>query len=393
VIKLLVVDDSPLLRRLLGRIFGAEGDFEVAYARDGLEALAQLTAFEPDVITLDVTMPGMDGITCLDRIMIERPCPVVMVSALTEAGADVTLEALALGAVDFIAKPKRALSLEIDSLAPTLVEKVRTAAKARLRRTHRLAERVRLRSSPTSLPPEPPRRTGAGQGPRARDREALSRHETGPGPADLSSGTETGSQAPARSGAASGLVLVGTSTGGPPALDALLSRLPADFPWPIVVAQHMPAAFTGPLARRLDKLCALTVCEVVEPVPLLPGSVYIGRGDADVIIGRRGSGLTVMAAPALPEFRWHPSVDRLTASAMVHLDPSRLVGIIMTGMGNDGARTMGELRRRGGRTIAEAEETAVVWGMPGELVKAGGADVVAPLDRIAGRLIDLVASA
>jgi two-component system chemotaxis response regulator CheB len=399
VIKLLVVDDSPLLRRLLGRIFAAEGDFEVAFARDGLEALAQLTTFEPDVITLDVNMPGMDGIACLDRIMIERPCPVVMVSSLTEAGADVTLEALDLGAVDFIAKPKRALSLEIDALAPALVEKVRTAAKARLRRTHRLAERVRLRSSPTAGHPPPPQRTGApgraGPGPRASDREAASRHHTRLGRCDVSSGTDTGGQALARdpSGTSRGLVLVGTSTGGPPALDALLSRLPGHFPWPIVVAQHMPAAFTGPLARRLDKLCALTVCEVVEPMPLLPGNVYIGRGDADVIIGRRASGPTVMAAPALPELRWHPSVDRLTASAMDHLDPSRLVGVLMTGMGNDGARTMGELRRRGGQTIAEAEETAVVWGMPGELVKAGGADVVVPLDRIAGRLIDLVASA
>jgi two-component system chemotaxis response regulator CheB len=399
VIKLLVVDDSPLLRRLLGRIFVAEGDFEVAFARDGMEALAQLTAFEPDVITLDVNMPGMDGIACLDRIMIERPCPVVMVSSLTEAGADVTLEALALGAVDFIAKPKRALSLEIDNLAPALVEKVRTAAKARLRRTHRLAERVRLRSGPTPGHPLPPRRTGApgraGRDPQASDREADSRHDRSPGPSDVSSGTETGAKPPARSGsgAGPGLVLVGTSTGGPPALDAVLSRLPAHFPWPIVVAQHMPASFTGPLARRLDKLCALSVREVLGPMPLLPGCVYIGRGDADVIIGRRASGPTVMAAPSLPELRWHPSVDRLTASAMDSLDPSRLVGVLMTGMGNDGARTMGELRRRGGRTIAEAEETAVVWGMPGELVKAGGADIVAPLDRIAGRLIDLVASA
>jgi two-component system chemotaxis response regulator CheB len=364
VIKLLVVDDSPLMRRLLGEVFAAEGDFEVAFARDGFEALSQLSAFGPDVITLDVNMPGMDGIACLDRIMIERPCPVVMVSSLTEAGAAVTLEALDLGAVDFITKPRRAPSLEIDSLAPLLVEKVRAASRARLRLSHRLAERVRRRS-----------RTFADAYPR--------RSKAMPAPASRT----------AEGAAPSGLVLVGTSTGGPPALDALLSRLPGDFPWPIVVAQHMPAFFTGPLARRLDKLCALTVSEVVDPVPLVPGSIYIGRGDADVIVASRPAGPVVLAAPSLPEHRWHPSVDRLIASAMEVVDPSRLVGILMTGMGSDGARTMTELHRKGGRTIAEAEESAVVWGMPGELVRAGGAEIVAPLEQIAERLLDLVSSA
>jgi two-component system chemotaxis response regulator CheB len=398
VIKLLIVDDSPLVRRLLGDVFAAEGDFEIAFARDGLEALAQLTAFGPDVITLDVTMPQMDGITCLDRIMVERPCPVVMVSSLTAAGADVTLDALALGAVDFVAKPRRALSLEIDALAPHLVETVRTASKARLRPTHRLAERVRLRSRPKAVGDITARRA-ADHGPIGSDPEKAHRR-AGPRTAAPRRGTaasaETEIPIPAAThglgNAVPGLVVVGTSTGGPPALDALLSRLPAGFPWPIVVAQHMPATFTGPLARRLDKLCALSVCEVTDPVPLRPGQVFIGRGDADVIIGRRASGPAVMAAPALPELRWHPNVDRLVQSALEHIEPSRLVGILMTGMGNDGARTMSELRRRGGRTIAEAEETAVVWGMPGELVKAGGADVVAPLDQIAARLIGLVGS-
>jgi len=184
---------------------------------------------------------------------------------------------------------------------------------------------------------------------------------------------------------------VGTSTGGPPALEALLAPLPADFPWPVVVAQHMPAAFTGPLARRLDTLCALTVVEVTRPMPLRPGHVYIGRGDADVILGSRSAGPVVMAAPSGPAYRWHPSVDRLVESALGLFEAGRLVGILMTGMGNDGALSMTRLRSQGGRTIAEAKETAIVWGMPGELVRAGGAAIVSPLDEIPARVLAMAA--
>jgi two-component system chemotaxis response regulator CheB len=362
VIRLLIVDDSPLMRRLLGGIFVAEGSFDVAFARNGVEALEQLIEFKPDVITLDVHMPQMDGLACLNRIMLERPCPVVMVSSLTEAGASVTLEAMDLGAVDFIAKPEGAVSLEIETLAPRLIEKVHAASKARLRRSLRLTERVRLRSG-LSL-----------------DATHMSRRH-----APLSPTSQRKRAAPAY-----GLVLVGTSTGGPPALDALLSRLPADFPWPVLVAQHMPASFTGPLSRRIDKLCALTVTEVIHPMPLSAGNIYIGKGDADIIVGTRSSGPVVLPAPALPEHRWHPSVDRMVESAMQHFAPERLIGVLMTGMGNDGAEAMTRLREEGGQTIAEAEETAVVWGMPGELVRRNGAVIVAPLEQIAGRIMDIV---
>ncbi|MFC4172496.1 chemotaxis-specific protein-glutamate methyltransferase CheB [Microvirga sp. GCM10011540] len=363
-IRLLIVDDSPLMRRLLGRVFAAEGDFEVGYARNGVEALEQLALFEPDVITLDIHMPEMDGLACLDRIMLERPCPVVMVSSLTEAGASVTLEAFQLGAVDFITKPERAVSLEIDTLAPRLVEKVRAASQARLPGSLRLAERVRLRSGLSGAAPAAARRRAPAPAPPPRRR--------------------------VKAAPAQGLLLIGTSTGGPPALDALLSRLPADFPWPVVVAQHMPGSFTGPLSRRLDRLCALTVTEVTHPMPLSPGNVYIGKGDADVIIGVRPDGPIVMAAPSLPEHRWHPSVDRMVDTAMQHIAPERLIGVLMTGMGSDGAEAMTRLRDRGGRTIAESEESAVVWGMPGELVRRGGAQVVAPLEQIADRILDMV---
>lgn len=360
-IRLLIVDDSPLMRRLMGGIFGAQGDFEVAFARNGVEALAQIARFEPHVVTLDVHMPEMDGLTCLDRIMIERPCPVVMVSSLTEAGARETLRALELGAVDFVPKPTGAVSLGIGELAPQLVEKVRAASRAKLRRSLRLTERVRLKTGGAAAPSPPVRVTAPAMKP--------TRFPGSPAP---------------------GLVLVGTSTGGPPALDALLSPLPADFPWPILVAQHMPASFTGSLAARLDRLCALTVTEVVGPALLLPGHVYVAKGDADMIVSVRQGELVAMAAPASAQYRWHPSVDRLVQSAMAHVGPAHLIGVLMTGMGNDGATTMTALRAQGGRTLAEAEETAVVWGMPGELVKAGGADIVAPLESLADRLREVV---
>jgi two-component system chemotaxis response regulator CheB len=372
VIKVLVVDDSALMRRVLTDIFRAEGDIEVAFARDGVEALQRLRDFQPDVVTLDVNMPQMDGLQCLDRIMLEHPCPVVMVSSLTEAGADVTLEALELGAVDFLVKPAGAVSLAIDELGPALIEKVRAAARARLPGTLRLTERVRLRAS------------GAAPDAVRRRRLALPT-----GIATKRSVPEPSSAGPRAgpAGATDLVVLIGTSTGGPPALDRVLAPLPADFPWPIVVAQHMPAAFTGPLARRLDKLCALTVMEVTRPTPLAPGFVYIGKGEADIIVSLRAEGPMVLAAPLLPEHRWHPSVDRLVTTAIDQLSAARLIGVLMTGMGNDGAAAMTRLRQEGGRTVAEAEETAVVWGMPGELVRMGGAEVVAPVQDIAGLLL------
>jgi two-component system chemotaxis response regulator CheB len=182
------------------------------------------------------------------------------------------------------------------------------------------------------------------------------------------------------------LVLVGCSTGGPQALDALLAPLPADFPCPIVVAQHMPAAFTGPLARRLDGICNLQVSEVVAPTPLAAGCVYVARGDGDVLVSARGHGLIAQPAPSSPDFTWHPSVDRLVASALEAAPAAALVGVLMTGMGHDGATAMTRLRAGGGWTLAEAEATAVVWGMPGELVRAGGASEIAPLDVLAAQL-------
>jgi two-component system chemotaxis response regulator CheB len=350
VIKLLAVDDSPLMRRLLGELFAREGDFQLTLARDGVEAIEALRADPPNVITLDIQMPEMDGLTCLDRIMLERPTPVVMVSSLTQEGAAAALRALELGAVDVIAKPTGAVSLRMEDFGPALVEKVRAAAAAKLPMARRLAERMRIRSG------QPLRRS-----PRA---SATSRV-----------------LAPAAEG---GVVIIGCSTGGPPALDAVLSTLPANLAWPVVVAQHMPASFTGPLARRLDGLSPLRVSEVTRPTLLQPGGVYVARGDADLVLSQRREGLMALNAPADPAFRWHPSVERLTQSALAVLPARQIVGVLMTGMGR--------LHAEGGQTIAQDEATSVVWGMPGELVRTGGAGLVEDLENIGGAIARAVAA-
>ena len=356
-IKVLVVDDSALVRKLFGRVLSGEPDIQVSFARNGRDALAQMGDFMPDVVTLDINMPEMDGLSCLDRIMVERPCPVVMVSSHSREGADITLEALRLGAVDFVSKPDGAVSLHMEVFGPELVAKVRNAANAKLKASLRLRERVRHRiggtiSSSRGKAIEPP---------------------------DVAGERAVGN----------GVVVVGTSTGGPPALEALLSLLPETFPWPIVIAQHMPASFTGPLARRLDRLCDLNVIEVDRSLPLAQGRVYLGRGNGDVVISCRGGGEVVEPASAA-DYPWRPSADRLVRSAMAHFSPRQIVGVLMTGMGNDGAGAMASLRALGGSTIAEAEETAVVWGMPGELVRSGGASWVLPVQKIAAKLQQLV---
>jgi two-component system, chemotaxis family, protein-glutamate methylesterase/glutaminase len=276
-IKVLVIDDSALVRKLLGRVLADVTDFEVYFARNGVEGLEQLAAVNPDVITLDIHMPGMHGLACLDRIMIEHPRPVVMVSSLTREGADATLEALRLGAVDFAPKPEGALSLHMDEFGPLFVAKVRAAAGVKLKASLRLRERVQHRiggGAPTR------RRVGGGD------------------------------EAPLRA-TGDGIVVVGTSTGGPPALEVLLGALPSTFPWPIVIAQHMPANFTGALARRLDGLCSIGVSEVARPTALEPGHAYIGRGDADVVISKIAGDLVASPAPADAGRPWHPSADRL----------------------------------------------------------------------------------
>ncbi len=261
-------------------IFNEQPDFEIRTARDGLEALAMLGEYMPDVITLDVHMPRMDGLSCLDRIMIEHPCPVVMVSSLTAEAADATLEALYLGAVDFIAAGRSYLKENPARSRRCWWKSARGGQRLGPRASRRLTERVRHRVG-TAVP-------------RARPRQAAPEHFVGPNRAvDVMTGF--------------GLFLIGVSTGGSPALEVLPAGLPASCPWPIWIAQHMPASFTGPLAKRLDGLCALSVQEVSQSTPLHPGFAYSAhRGDADIIVTRRARGLVALAAPPIESYPWYP---------------------------------------------------------------------------------------
>ncbi|WP_433074571.1 chemotaxis-specific protein-glutamate methyltransferase CheB [Dactylosporangium sp. CA-052675] len=344
----LVVDDSALMRKMLKEMLLDAGGFEVHTARNGVDALEQIERVEPDVVTLDINMPEMDGLTCLSEIMRQRPCPVVMVSSLTEHNALVTLEALELGAVDYVPKPGGTVSLNLRDVQQELVGKITAAACARPSRAHNLGRRLRAQRERTAAAPRAPRARSAG--------------------ADL--------------------IVIGSSTGGPALLSALLPQLPGSLPAAVVVAQHIPASFTAPLARRLDEVCQLRVHEVDRIIPVRPGNIYIGRGNADVLVARRTDGLVVKSVPESSDYRWHPSVDRLVASARRSCDPARLICALLTGMGDDGAAEMAAVKQAGGRTIAEAEATAVVWGMPGELVRRGGATETLPAHAIVERIVD-----
>ena len=349
-IKLLIVDDSALMRRQLTLLFQDEADFEIRHARNGIEAVTENREFQPNVVTLDINMPEMDGLTALSLIMTERPVAVVMVSSLTAQGALATFEALNLGAVDYVAKPSGTISLSISEIQRELVTKVRAAARARIRgksvQRGSLVQRLKDEHQKISARPPTFRRGGGG----------------------------------------TGVVVIGVSTGGPRTLEEILPQLPADFPWPVLVAQHMPEAFTGSFADRLGQACALAVVEAAHPMPVEPGTIYIGKGGADMILASRAGKLTVLPKPENPLVLWHPSVELLGRSALEHCDPARVIGVMLTGMGNDGSDSFTTIRNRGGRTIAESEDTAVVFGMPKELIDKGGATVVLPSHKIVSQI-------
>jgi len=370
-IKLLIVDDSALMRRQLTALFDEEGDFEIRVARNGKEAVTENHDFEPDVVTLDINMPEMDGLTALSMIMVERPVPVVMVSSLTEKGALATFEALNLGAVDYVVKPGGTISLSIESIRVSVIGKVRAAAKARLKPI-----RLSARSNAGAFGTGGPRAT---TGMHRASRPALRLTRTPVAPLDAATFNV------ART-AGDGIVIIGVSTGGPRTLECILPDLPADFPWPILIAQHMPASFTLPFAQRMDSLCALNVVEASQPMGLEAGTVYIAKGGADIKIVERAGRPTVIAAPENAQYLWHPSVEILGRTALETFKPERLVAVMLTGMGNDGADAFAEIKKRGGRTIAESEESAVVWGMPGELVSRGGATVTLAAEKIARQI-------
>ncbi|MCB6179267.1 chemotaxis response regulator protein-glutamate methylesterase [Rhodobacter sp. Har01] len=350
--RVLVVDDSALMRRWLKECFASEPGIESLTARDGKDALAKLDSFDPDVVTLDINMPEMDGLTCLAQIMARAPRPVVMLSSLTDAGALATLEALELGAVDYIAKPSGTVSHDLKLIFPQILAKVRAAARIRVTGPKR----------PSRRPAAPPR------------------PDAGPRPAAAPQGA-----------ARHDLVLIGSSTGGPKALEAVLFPLGPDFPVPILIAQHMPKRFTKVFAERLTQQGALPVIEVTGPTELRPGAAYLAQGDADVQVSRRRDRLVATPVPANPELVWNPSVNHMVATAQAVLPPGRLLAVLLTGMGDDGAAAMTRLHQAGGTTIAQSEASSAIFGMPRALIEAGGASRIIDVDRIAYTLMRLVA--
>ncbi len=332
-IRVLVVDDSATVRSVLSRRLDADDALEVVGgARDGIEALELIAALKPDVVTLDIEMPRLDGLGTLERIMRDCPTRVVMVSALTREGADATIRALELGAVDFIEKPAFGGMSASRMVADEISLKVRQAAAARL--------------------------------PQLRAGGALSRRP--------SSSPTAARWLPRK-------VLIGCSTGGPQALRQVITSLPGDLGVPLVVVQHMPASFTRSLAERLDELSQVRVEEAERGSLMEPGKVLIAPGGFHLTVNRRG---VVALNEEQPECGVRPAVN-VTLESMVEAFGADTVAVVLTGMGNDGTRGAGLVKAAGGSVITEAEETCVVYGMPRSVVNAGYTDEVAPLEGIA----------
>jgi two-component system chemotaxis response regulator CheB len=344
-IRVVVVDDSALVRGLLGEIINRQGDMQcVGVAADPLAARELIRAVNPDVITLDVEMPRMDGIDFLSRLMRLRPTPVVMVSTLTERGAEVTLRALELGAVDFVAKPRIGVAEGLQRLADDITDKIRVAARAQVRRL----------SAPAPHDPAAKPVAATGIAPMGRP------------------STEK-------------LIFIGASTGGTEATKAVLTELPADSP-AILITQHMPAGFTTSYAKRLDSLCQIRVREARDGERLLPGHAYIAPGGLHLSVERSGANYVARVRDGDPVNRHKPSVEVLFESAARVVGPNALA-VMLTGMGADGAQAMRAMRDAGSHNICQDEASCVVFGMPREALRVGAAHEVLPLPRIAAALI------
>jgi two-component system chemotaxis response regulator CheB len=343
-IRVLIVDDSALVRKVLVEVLESDPGIEVVgVAGDPIIARSKIKELNPDVLTLDVEMPKMDGITFLSNLMRLRPMPVVMVSSLTEPGADVTLSALELGAIDFVTKPKVDVAHGLEGYAEELIGKVKMASTARPRGRQ---------SAPGAAPAKP-------------------------------------TKVLARIQATDKLLAIGASTGGTEAIREMLEVMPADGP-ATVITQHIPEAFSAPFAERLNKACAMRVYHATDGQQIVPGCVYVAPGSHHLKVTRSGARYICKLEASDPVNRHRPSVDVLFDSVARTAGVNSLA-VLLTGMGNDGAEGMKRMKEAGAPTIAQDEATSVVWGMPGEAVKLGAAQEVLPLSKIAERAMTLIA--
>ncbi|MBV8501552.1 MAG: chemotaxis response regulator protein-glutamate methylesterase [Paucibacter sp.] len=344
--RVVVVDDSALVRSILTEIINRQPDMEcIGSAADPLVAREMIRNLNPDVITLDVEMPRMDGLDFLSRLMRLRPMPVVMVSTLTERGADVTIKALELGAIDFVAKPKIGVAEGIRQLAQDITDKIRVAASARVHRSS-----VPVPGGAVAAPAKPVTMASIGR-----------------------MSTEK-------------IIFIGASTGGTEATKDVLIELPADCP-AVVITQHMPPGFTTSYAKRLDGLCKIRVKEATDGERILPGHGYIAPGGLHLTVERSGANYIARVQDGDPVNRHKPSVEALFLSAARVVGPNAL-GVMLTGMGADGAKAMKVMKDAGSYNICQNEATCVVFGMPREAIAAGAADEVLPLEQIAGKLVE-----
>jgi two-component system chemotaxis response regulator CheB len=352
-VRVLIIDDSALVRELLTALLGQDPGIEVVGAApDAYIARTMIKTLDPDVLTLDIEMPRMDGVTFLRNVMRLHPMPVVMVSSLTAKGAQITLQCLALGAVDFVSKPKFDESTDIDGYAREVIAKIKGAAADNVRVSTRSRDST-ARRTPTR--PEPTRAT-----PRKSHRSLT--------PGDT-------------------LIGIAASTGGVEAIHDVLEALPADVP-PVVVAQHIPATFSAAWAKRINRDTAIEVREAADGEEILHGHAYIAAGGQHLAVMKHLSGYICRVTDDPPVNHQRPSCDTLFRSVAKAMGASA-IGVILTGMGEDGARGLLEMQARGAKTIAQDEATSVVWGMPGTAVSLGAVDHVLPLEKVAARITQL----
>nr|WP_092068290.1 chemotaxis response regulator protein-glutamate methylesterase [Dendrosporobacter quercicolus]NSL47040.1 chemotaxis response regulator protein-glutamate methylesterase [Dendrosporobacter quercicolus DSM 1736]SDL73694.1 two-component system, chemotaxis family, response regulator CheB [Dendrosporobacter quercicolus] len=342
-IRVLIVDDSAFMRKMLSDLFAGENDFTVVdTARNGKDAVDKVKRLKPDLVTMDVEMPVMDGIQALETIMRETPTPVVMVSSLTQAGAEATIRALALGAVDFVAKVSGPIS-NISGISAELLTKCRLAVRVNVARL----------AVPVLKSPAAGTLVSFKQFPNDK------------------------------------LIAIGTSTGGPRALQEIITKLPANLPCGVVIVQHMPPGFTKSLAERLNSISSLTVKEAEQNDHIQAGMVYIAPGDYHLTIENSGGKRCLKLNQSPPVGGHRPAVDPMFDSA-ARVYGDKVVGVILTGMGHDGAKGMQAIKNQRGYTIAEDQSTAVVFGMPKSAIELGVIDKVAPIHTIAAEIIKAV---